>query len=231
MAFAKKLVTRTDDTSGDTFILQEAPSGSSEYAQGVVTIDETGAPSGITTNPLKTAIIGTVTTTVTGTVTTTVTGTPNVNIASQTSALAIDDSTPIDVNIASGISNPLPTSVTGTVSVTSAAETFVKFKSSGLVDSLVDIATGSCQLRQVRAILDPTIGVNRYLMFFNSTTLPSNGTAPDWWMLLPKNGEASEDIKKDELDFSTGCTFAVSSTLATLTITTASECLIFGVRV
>lgn len=52
MTFLKKLVNRLDDLSGDSFILQEAPSGSSEYAQGVVLVDETGSPQGLIASPL-----------------------------------------------------------------------------------------------------------------------------------------------------------------------------------
>jgi len=52
MAFAKKTVLRIDDLSGDSFILMEAPSGSTEYAQGVVLIDEAGNPQGLASSPL-----------------------------------------------------------------------------------------------------------------------------------------------------------------------------------
>ena len=53
MAFTKKTVNRIDDLSGDAFILMEAPTASSEYAQGVVLIDENGNPAGLTTSPLS----------------------------------------------------------------------------------------------------------------------------------------------------------------------------------
>jgi len=52
MAFAKKTVLRIDDLSGDSFILMEAPSGSTEYAQGVVLIDEAGNPQGLASSPI-----------------------------------------------------------------------------------------------------------------------------------------------------------------------------------
>lgn len=77
MAFSKKLVKRTDDPTGDDFILQEAPAASGEYAQGVVPIDETGAPSGITANPFKVSVVGTAT--VSGSVS--ITGTPSVTVS------------------------------------------------------------------------------------------------------------------------------------------------------
>jgi hypothetical protein len=56
MAFTKKTVNREDDLSGDSFILMEAPAASSEYAQGVVLIDEDGNPQGLTASPLSVKI-------------------------------------------------------------------------------------------------------------------------------------------------------------------------------
>lgn len=53
MAFTKKTVNRIDDLSGDAFILMEAPTASSEYAQGVVLIDENGNPAGLSSSPLS----------------------------------------------------------------------------------------------------------------------------------------------------------------------------------
>lgn len=53
MAFTKKTVNREDDLSGDSFILMEAPSASTEYAQGVVLIDENGNPQGLSSSPLS----------------------------------------------------------------------------------------------------------------------------------------------------------------------------------
>lgn len=64
MAFTKKTVNREDDLSGDSFILMEAPTASTEYAQGVVLIDEDGNPQGLASSPLivTTAPQGTLTT-------------------------------------------------------------------------------------------------------------------------------------------------------------------------
>jgi hypothetical protein len=56
MAFTKKTVLRIDDLSGDSFILMEAPTASTEYAQGVVLIDENGNPQGLTSSPLSVKI-------------------------------------------------------------------------------------------------------------------------------------------------------------------------------
>jgi hypothetical protein len=56
MAFSKKTVLRIDDLSGDSFILMEAPTASTEYAQGVVLIDEDGNPQGLTSSPLSVKI-------------------------------------------------------------------------------------------------------------------------------------------------------------------------------
>jgi len=56
MAFTKKTVNRIDDLSGDAFILMEAPTASSEYAQGVVLIDENGNPQGLSSSPISVKI-------------------------------------------------------------------------------------------------------------------------------------------------------------------------------
>lgn len=56
MAFTKKTVNREDDLSGDSFILMEAPTASTEYAQGVVLIDENGNPQGLSSSPLSVKI-------------------------------------------------------------------------------------------------------------------------------------------------------------------------------
>lgn len=56
MAFVKKTVNREDDLSGDSFILMEAPAASTEYAQGVVLIDEDGNPQGLSSSPLSVQI-------------------------------------------------------------------------------------------------------------------------------------------------------------------------------
>jgi hypothetical protein len=111
-------------------------------------------------------------------------------------------------------------------------EAYARFQSSGFVDSLANVKSGTGgQIRQLRGILDSSVTTQRYLMAFDSLTLPANGTAPDWLMLLPVQGEASETFIFAEMLFLTGITFAVSSTPATLTVTTASEALIFGVVV
>jgi hypothetical protein len=61
MAFSKKTVLRIDDLSGDSFILMEAPAASTEYAQGVVLIDESGNAQGLASSPLiVTTNVGTV---------------------------------------------------------------------------------------------------------------------------------------------------------------------------
>lgn len=177
MAFAKKIVNRSDDpVAGDDFILQEAPSGSSEYAQGVVTIDDSGNPSGITANPLKTSIVGTVT-------------------------------------------------------VAEAAETFESYSSPVTgEDSKADVAqaagkgTSPCEIRQIRCILDPSVAATRYLLFFDSLTVPADGTTlPIWRMVIPVGGEASETFVKGELAFATGLSIALSSTVNQKLVTSASE--------
>lgn len=179
MAYTKKLVTRTDDTSGDSFILQEAPSASGEYAQGVVTIDETGAPSGITANPFKVSVVGTAAVSIAGTVATSVA---------------------VGVDYSSG----------GTA-----------------VDSAV-IAAAPGVLRELRCIMIPTTTVSRYLMLFDATSAPANGTAPIWRMLVPAAGESGESFFPG-LDCATGITVVLSSTADTLTATTGTECYIHAI--
>ena len=157
-------------------------------SQAVALVDDNGAQSGVTGNALLVD--------------------PGI--------VAIDDSTPIDVNIASGIANPLPVSLT--------AETFVRYSTPAAgEDSEADIGTGACEVRQLRVILDPTVTNVRYLMFFNSLTVPANATAPVWRMVVPIAGEASETFAKGEMAFATGCSIALSSTHDDLTVTTASE--------
>ena len=131
------------------------------------------------------------------------------------------------------ISGTANVAITGQpIQTTSAAETFSKFKTTGFQDEADNIATGACELRHVRIIPDPTVTETRYAMFFNSTTAAAQaGNAPDWWMVIPPNGEASEQFGKGEMAFATACSIAISSTPATLTLTTANEALIFGVYV
>ena len=177
------------------------------HTQGVSIVDEAGAHQGVTGNALVVDP---------GTVTIDDSTPIDVNVASQTAAFAIDDSTPIDVNIASGIANPLPVSL--------AAETFVRYSTPAAgEDTKLDIGTGACELRQLRVILDPTVTSVRYLMFFNQTGAISPGTDPDWRMVVPIAGEASETFAKGEMAFSTGLSIALSSTYDDLTVTTASE--------
>lgn len=144
-------------------------------------------------------------------------------IVDDTGAHAGITGTPLVTSVSNTVTVSGTVAISGSVATTSAAETFVRYSSAAAEDSTPDVGTGACELRQLRAILDSTITSTRYLMFFNSTTLPANGTAPVWRVLVPAGGESSESFEKGEMAFTTGLTVALSSTIGTLTVTTASE--------
>jgi hypothetical protein len=169
MAFTKKTVNREDDLSGDSFILMEAPTASTEYAQGVVLIDEDGNPQGLASSPLLVA----------------------------------------------------PTTI----------GTTTPFHSGGAnVTGFVCDSTGG-SVYDIRVVLDPSVSVARYLMFFNVNSLPvTPSSTPFWTMVIPPAGEASESFPRG-LAYSTGLTAVISSTHDVLTVVTSDEGIIFGTRV
>lgn len=81
---------------------------------------------------------------------------------------------------------------------------------------------------EVRVQLDPSVLVDRYLMLFDLTSTPVNGTAPVWSIQVPAAGTASESWSRG-LDFSTnGCRAVLSSTPGSLTIVPGNECYILA---
>jgi hypothetical protein len=136
-----------------------------------------------------------------------VTGTPLV--AEISNAVLLDDSTPIDVNIASTVHTH-----THTVYVTA-----------GAAVSEAIISAVPATLVEFRVILDSAVAQDRYVMFFDDdgTSLPiTPGTDPFWRLLVPAGSEASETWNPTGLNFPTnGIVVAVSSTVDDLTQTGA----------
>ncbi len=81
--------------------------------------------------------------------------------------------------------------------------------------------SGSGALRELRVLLDPTVVNVRYLLLFDTITLPINGAVPDWRGIIPPAGEMSESFPSGEFAFTTGCYGMISSSIDTLTTTTA----------
>lgn len=211
-------VTRTDDLTGDSFLT--FTTGGGARAQGVVICDTNGDHAGIAGTPVVVSVEGTVTTTISGTPDVNVVNTADVNIASQAAALQIDDSTPIDVNIASP--NPLPVSFSsGTINT---------YETGASAEASAQIHNAAADLKELRVILDPSVASIRYLMLFDAASLPINGTAPLWRGLIPPAGEMSETWA-DGLPFATGIIAAVSSSADTLTVVPTGEAYFHALRV
>lgn len=131
-------------------------------------------------------------------------------------------------NPAGHAANPLRVGIVGIVSTSSAPG--VSFSSGpSAVDNTVITTVNNSVLRELRCILKPSTTVSRYLMLFNADSLPANGAAPIWRMLVPAGGEASETFNPG-LSFSEGIVAAISSTDTTLTVTTGSEGYIHAIR-
>jgi hypothetical protein len=77
--------------------------------------------------------------------------------------------------------------------------------------------SGAGSLKEVRVLLDPSVVNPRWLMLFDTTTLPVNGATPTWRALIPPAGEISESLPGGEFSFTTGCYAMISSTIDTLT--------------
>lgn len=85
-------------------------------------------------------------------------------------------------------------------------------------------------LAEVRVQLDPAALLVRYLLLFDLTSTPVNGTVPVWSLLVPAAGIASESWSRG-LDFGTnGCRAVLSSTPGQLTIVPGNECYIYASR-
>lgn len=140
-------------------------------------------------------------------------------ILSDGSSRRIQPFAPVDDTGAhSGIAaNPLVVEVTG-------SETFVLYSTPAAgEDSHANFGTGPCELRQLRCLLAPLVGITRYLMYFDSLTVPANGQDPIWRTIVPASGAASEDFAKGEMAFSTGLSVALSTSIDDLTITSSNE--------
>lgn len=197
MATTPTFVTRTDDASGDSFLTFDVPSGAK--AQGVVIIDQNGDQAGVTGTPIVVSVSGSVT----------VTGTVTANLGTQAAPLTIDSTTPIDVNITT---NPVP--------VTFSSGTLVMYATGASAEASAVLASAAASIHELRVVLDPTAVTLRYMMLFNATSLPVNGTSPAWRGLVPSSGEMSESWP-DGLAFATGIVVALSETSDTLTIAPA----------
>ena len=107
MATTPSNVTRTDDVSGDLFLTFDIPGG--DKAQGMVLVDQNGQHSGISGTPIYVNVenttldvnIDSTSGNLPVDIVANTLGPLDVNIDSQTSALSIDDSTPINVDLAS----------------------------------------------------------------------------------------------------------------------------------
>ena len=177
MPLTPDVVLRTDDAAGDSFLT--FLTGSGNRAQAVVIINLNGDPMGVTGTPVVTTV---------------------------SNAIAIDDSTPIDVNIAS----------------TTHAHTHLTYATAGAAVASAIISAVPATLVELRVISDPTVTVDRYVMLFDATSLPANGAAPLWRSYLPGGSGIGESWGDIGLPFtSLGIVAAISSTPDTLTVTSA----------
>jgi hypothetical protein len=183
MALTPGTIGRDNEGTGQDFLI--LVDGSSRRIQPFAAVDESGAHSGISTNPFLVSVISTVAATQSGTWTVT---------------------------------------QAGTVTVEEASETFVRYSTPEAgEDSHANFGSGPCELRQLRCLLEPSVEVVRYLLYFDSLTVPADGTDPIWRTVVPANGAASEDFAKGEMALSTGLSVALSSTIDDLTKTVAFE--------
>lgn len=184
MALTPDTVLRTDDAAGDSFLT--FLDGSARRVQAVAIVNLDGDPMGVVGTPL---------------------------VAEISNAVLIDDSTPVDVNIAS----------------TTHTHTHTIYVTAGSAVASAIISGAPATLVELRAILDSSVAVDRYIMLFDAdgTTAGQQigdleSTAPFWRLLVPAGSEASETWNPSGLSFPTnGIVAAVSSTIGTLTLTSA----------
>lgn len=175
MPLSPDTVLRTDDASGDTFLT--FLDGSSRRVQGIAIVNLNADPMGVTGTPM---------------------------VVSVSNNVSIDDTIPIDVNIASETHS----------------HTHIQFGTAGAAVASAVLSASPSTLVELRVILDPTATTDRYVMLFDATSLPSNGTVPIWRGFLPGGVELSESWTETGLDFPTnGIVVAISSTIDTLTVT------------
>lgn len=117
-------------------------------------------------------------------------------------------------------------------SVTQAALVGTNFNSGGTgVDSAL-ISASAADLLEVRAVLDISVTVDRYLMLFDDADgVVADGTAPIWRFLIPAGGMAGESFDGAALEFTAGITAKVSSTPGTLTVTADAATFITAISV
>lgn len=92
------------------------------------------------------------------------------------------------------------------------------------------LATAATRLQDLRCIMAPGTTNARWLLFFNSTTVPVDTTVADWGMLVPAAGQASESFGEIGLGFDTGLTVVLSSTPAALTQVPSGECYLYAIE-
>jgi hypothetical protein len=81
------------------------------------------------------------------------------------------------------------------------------------------LSAAPCKVRSVKAI---NTGVTTaYLMLFDAAALPADGTAPSRCPIPIAAGDVNGDTWEGSTAFATGCVAALSSTVATLTVTGA----------
>jgi len=133
-----------------------------------------------------------------------VSGTPF--FVSVSNNVTLDDATPINVNIASS-------SLVTTHSIYSSAAAQASHQISGVTATLIEL----------RVISDPAVTLDRYVMIFDSIASIASleGTAPIWRAYLPAGAAIGESWGDVGLEFTTGITVAISSTIGNLTLTGA----------
>jgi hypothetical protein len=96
-----------------------------------------------------------------------------------------------------------------------------KYDTAGAAEAGAQLRTGAGDIRELRALLDPSVVAVRYLMLFDLAAPPTLGAVPDWRGLIPAAGEMSESFPGGEFAFTLGCYAMISTTLPTLTVSAA----------
>jgi hypothetical protein len=87
------------------------------------------------------------------------------------------------------------------------------------------VSAAPTKLRRIAGRVIDTASADRYLMLFNATSLPANGTAPVRPAVkLSPDQEFALDMP--DVDFTTGLVWALSTSEVTLTVTVANDGLI-----
>lgn len=107
------------------------------------------------------------------------------------------------------------------VNVQSAAGTLWEHDTVGTAVNGALLRAGSGSLSELRVLLDPSVVNVRYLLLYDTATLPVGGAVPKWRGLIPPAGQMSESIPVGKFPFTTGCYAMVSTSVDTLTISGA----------